>query len=306
MSTGHWFRMYDDVLDNPKVQRLPGPLFKSWVNVLALSSKNGGRLPKAMADVGFGLRISEREAGKLIADLHARALLDRDDDGYFPHDWEDRQYKSDTTAERMKRYRERNKNRNDDRNALRNGDGKSDVLDTDTDSEQNREDQKEVSSPPAEAVATKIDPPEPVPKPKVQKRTQIPDACPSMILQGQAVQFWGVKARLDLVDRLADQVAQFRDHHLKNGSLMADWDAAWRTWYRKALEFTRMNGNGRKESTHEQGHRIALELIAELAQSDTATDHRPHHGARAALPQISDDRRRTEVVAEDLLRRSGQ
>jgi len=31
-----WFRMYAEVLDDPKVQRLSGDEFKAWVNILCL------------------------------------------------------------------------------------------------------------------------------------------------------------------------------------------------------------------------------------------------------------------------------
>ena len=50
-----WFRMYEEILDDPKVQKLPDDLFKAWVNVLALSSRNGGKL---------GNRSEERRVGK--------------------------------------------------------------------------------------------------------------------------------------------------------------------------------------------------------------------------------------------------
>jgi len=35
------------------------------------------------------------------------------------------------------------------------------------------------------------------------------------------------------------QLAQFRDYHLREGSLMADWDAAFRTWIRNTRRFGR-------------------------------------------------------------------
>jgi hypothetical protein len=37
--------------------------------------------------------------------------------------------------------------------------------------------------------------------------------------------------------------AQFRDHHLKNRSMFADWPAAWRMWVRNAAKW-HPNGNG--------------------------------------------------------------
>lgn len=143
------------------------------------------------------------------------------------------------------------------------------------------------SSPPQAAQEPEFIEPDPPPKPK-QRRTQIPEDCPSKPLQGQAVQFWGVHARLDLVARVADEAEHFRDHHLKLGSTMADWNAAWRTWYREAVKRSRQTFNGRKESSHEQGQRIGIELITELA-GNSGPDYREDHGPRTALPAWSGD-----------------
>lgn len=57
------------------------------------------------------------------------------------------------------------------------------------------------------------------------------------------------------------EFAKFRDHHSAKGSVMADWDAAWRTWCRNAAEFA---GRGRKperESTLDYNRRAAEEFI---------------------------------------------
>ena len=40
-----WFRLYNDVINDPKVQRLDGETFKAWINILCLASKGGGVLP---------------------------------------------------------------------------------------------------------------------------------------------------------------------------------------------------------------------------------------------------------------------
>src|SRR6185312_6510780 len=106
-----WFRFYDDSLNNRKVQDLPADLFKHWVNILCIASKHGGVLP-SLADVAFGLRLSESKAALVVAGLAKRCLLDAVEGGYFrPHDWDTRQYKTDVTdptnAERQQRYRDR-------------------------------------------------------------------------------------------------------------------------------------------------------------------------------------------------------
>ena len=81
-----WFRFYDEALDDPKVQRLPAPLFKTWVNLLCLASKHGGQLPQ-MPDIEFALRIAPEEAAQAIALLEKAGLLDRDRNGLAPHNW---------------------------------------------------------------------------------------------------------------------------------------------------------------------------------------------------------------------------
>jgi hypothetical protein len=101
-----WFRMYDSVLDDPKVQRLPERFFKVWVNVLCVASRNEGVLPP-IVDLAFMLRMSADETEAAIQALKQAGLLDSDQDIISPHKWAERQYKSDTSTDRVKRFRER-------------------------------------------------------------------------------------------------------------------------------------------------------------------------------------------------------
>ncbi len=115
-----WFRFYDDAMNDPKVQRLPGEKFKAWVNMLCLASKNNGSLP-TLADIAFSLRMSEEKVSSLLDEFCASLLLDPIElvdapMSYEPHNWNARQYKSDVTdptaAKRQKAYRDRNADRN--------------------------------------------------------------------------------------------------------------------------------------------------------------------------------------------------
>lgn len=103
-----WFRFYDDVLDDPKVQRLPSELFKVWVNILCLASRNGGYLPP-IGDIWFSLRLCEKDARKHLDALAAAGLLDTDGETLHPHNWSGRQFSSDVSKDRVKRHRERKK-----------------------------------------------------------------------------------------------------------------------------------------------------------------------------------------------------
>ena len=103
-----WFRLYDDVLNDPKVQRLSGDTFKFWINMLCIASKNGGVLP-SIEDMAFALRVSNDVCTFLIDELKTCGLIDGGK-RLVPHGWEKRQYKSDTSTDRVKRFRERSRN----------------------------------------------------------------------------------------------------------------------------------------------------------------------------------------------------
>lgn len=108
-----WFRFHDEALDDPKVQRLSGDDFKAWVNLLCLASKNGGRLP-SVEDIAFALRIDNIAARSLVDRFLIAGLIDKHKGGpngsyIAPHGWEQRQYKSDTSTDRVKRFRQRSK-----------------------------------------------------------------------------------------------------------------------------------------------------------------------------------------------------
>lgn len=106
-----WFRMYAEALNDPKVQCLDGETFKSWINILCIASQNGGQLPD-VSDVAFALRMDNNGAVTLLERLLNARLIDRVNGGkdgwhYAPHGWSKRQYKSDTSTDRVKRFRKR-------------------------------------------------------------------------------------------------------------------------------------------------------------------------------------------------------
>jgi predicted transcriptional regulator len=106
--------MYDELLDDPKVQRLSPQDFKGWVNLLCLASKNGGKLP-AIDDIAFALRETPDAVSTLVERLRSGGLIERRSggaDGAYDalYKWNERQYKSDTSTERVKRFRKRSGN----------------------------------------------------------------------------------------------------------------------------------------------------------------------------------------------------
>lgn len=109
----HWFRLYDELLDDPKVQCLDPEDFKNWINLLCVASRNGGKIGN-VSETAFALRMSEDGALTVLERLCQRCLIDKVSGGtdgwhYAPHAWGKRQYKSDTSTERVKRFRNRSK-----------------------------------------------------------------------------------------------------------------------------------------------------------------------------------------------------
>jgi DNA-binding MarR family transcriptional regulator len=150
-----WFRLYDEMLDDPKAQRLPPQDFKIWINLLCLASRNDGKLP-CISDIAFALRIAENDAVTVIERLHIGGLIDKRNGGtdgfrYSPHGWEKRQYKSDNSADRVKKHREK---RNGDCNVSCN------VTETppETDTEADTETDISMSKTPVSDASQKFDP----------------------------------------------------------------------------------------------------------------------------------------------------
>lgn len=104
-----WLRLYDDVVNDPKIIKLSDEIFRAWVNLLCIASKHGGALPP-IDDLAIMLRIKPHKVAAVIARLVQFGLLDRTEAGFVPHNWNGRQYKSDVSTERVKRFRDSRRN----------------------------------------------------------------------------------------------------------------------------------------------------------------------------------------------------
>lgn len=145
-----WFRLYDDVLDDPKVQQLKPELFKHWINLLCLASKNDprGYLPTEWSDIAFRLRVTPAKAVAIIRELVKLELIDEGPVTFRPHGWDARQKRSDNVADRVAKHRGNVTRNVTDPLPVTDEKRDSNVLDTDTESEteQNR---AENTTPPA-------------------------------------------------------------------------------------------------------------------------------------------------------------
>ena len=105
---GRWFRFYEAAVSNTKIIKLSDADFRAWVNILCLAASKGGVIPP-IDDVAIMLRLKERDAQKRIDSLIAAGLIDKTPRGLVPHDWDSRQFQSDGSTARVKRFRERQK-----------------------------------------------------------------------------------------------------------------------------------------------------------------------------------------------------
>lgn len=105
----YWLRLYTGILDDPKVQRLEAEHFKGWINLLCLAKEHDGLLP-SLEDIAFRLRMSEADAQNLIDELVRRGLLETKGNDLTPHNWHGRQFQSDVSTGRVKRFRNARRN----------------------------------------------------------------------------------------------------------------------------------------------------------------------------------------------------
>jgi hypothetical protein len=106
MSKNHWFRVKNNLVHDPKVQRLAPKLFKALINLWCLASQNDGVLP-SVPDCAHALHLSEKKMTEILFSLFSLNFFDKNEDDFVPHKWEDHQRPSDSSTTRTKAYRER-------------------------------------------------------------------------------------------------------------------------------------------------------------------------------------------------------
>ena len=208
-----WFRFYSEALDDPKVQRLPGHLFKAWVNLLCLANEQDkrGTLPDA-PDIAFRLRVPDADATTTIAALVKAGLLESNGAGQLRiHAWDKRQFASDTSTDRVRKFREKQREtaNETERNKRETFQKRSrNAIDTDTDTEADQiQKQKQRQS-----------------GERATRATPAPDVFPITA----SMRSWAAEHAPEVdLDR---ETERFLDRNRANGTTYRDWIAAWRNW----------------------------------------------------------------------------
>lgn len=103
-----WLRLYDEVVDDPKVQSLPGPVFKTWINLLCIANQGSprGTLPSEKV-LCWRLRLRQKTLVDQLYLLKTVGLCVEAAGTLHIHNWENRQFSSDSSRDRVRAHRQR-------------------------------------------------------------------------------------------------------------------------------------------------------------------------------------------------------
>ena len=126
MASKYWLKLYHEMLDDPKVAKLPDSSWRRFVECLLLAGEvdKSGFLPD-VPDMAWRLRLNDNTLSQDLSRLALSGLVELKNDGesdrWFVTNFSKRQGAS-AAAERMRAYRRRKNQKRED-----------EILDTDTD-----------------------------------------------------------------------------------------------------------------------------------------------------------------------------
>ena len=142
MASNYWIKLYHEILHDPKMGRLPDPLWRRFVELCLLAGEHDadGILPD-VPDMAWTLRMNEEQLAADLHELEAAGFVHRNGDGWIVTNFSKRQSPV-SSAERVARYRERKR-----KDAYYcNDDVTNRYTDTDTDTEVDTDTDKEMSA----------------------------------------------------------------------------------------------------------------------------------------------------------------
>ncbi len=137
-----WFRMYNEFAHDPKVQMMSEAMQRRLI-MLFCDRSCDVTVTLSEQEIAFRWRISDDELAQTKALFISKGFIDEE---WNVLNWDRRQFVSDSSTDRTRRYRERKRTSQERHNVTEVT--KCDALDTDTDTEQiqNREDLKPIAS----------------------------------------------------------------------------------------------------------------------------------------------------------------
>jgi hypothetical protein len=251
-----WLRLHRRTVNNPKLQRLGLEVVGFWTNCLCLSDDDG-YLP-AVSDIAWSMRVTETVTETFLVTLQRNNLVVREDDGRLRlHDWDDHQKRSDSSTDRVRKFREKRQKHTEtqDETAC----NVSETVQSRTDTEKNREEKKEEEA--REQVREPTQVLKAVPASEKPKRGQrwpadaiVPD---DWISEGEAYRDMANKPHIDLRSE-ALKFANYWAAKSGGSATKIDWKRTWLNWCLTA------NGTPNGSRT---GAQSQLEVLADIARN---------------------------------------
>ncbi len=105
-----WFRLHAKILHDPIVQTLEPEIYRFYINCLcyAAEREEGGNLGE-ISEISFVLRETKSSVSSAFHVLEKVGLIETVGETFHIPQWKKKQYKSDTSTERVKKYRAKRK-----------------------------------------------------------------------------------------------------------------------------------------------------------------------------------------------------
>lgn len=221
-----WLELHQSVRDHRKIvcvaelldmpePHVVGHLAYLWL--WAVDNAPDGVLPKSVRVIARAAWW-EGDAQLFVASLSEAKLLDASDDGWAIHDWDSyagkllRQRKAN--AERQSRHRERTETDSDGDVTVTSPSRNGATVQNST--EQNND-----------AIASS----------RATRKSVRATATPGTYTPSQTQYVWAESELGFDASRVDRETEKFLDNHRSRGSTLKDWDAAWRNWMRRAVEY---------------------------------------------------------------------
>ena len=227
-----WFRFYTEAVDDEKLRLIA--FEDRWHFVAILCCKGSGLLDSdcshdmLMRKVSVKLGLSTRELEEVARRLSEVDLIERDT--LQPLRWDERQFTSDSSAERVRKYRERLKKSKVKRPCNVTVTAQDTDTDTDTDTEKKK----------VEARATRL------------ARDWVPSALTDYFVQKHEIS-------QDLFEREFEKFQNYWASKAGADGRKLDWDATWRNWLIRSRESR--GGFARPPSNNKQAQDKIMEYL---------------------------------------------